>query len=204
MNVADCYRVLELRSGASLEDIKFAYRRLARQFHPDMSAGDQRSHDKFIEITAAYKLLLGKINGSRVEPWPSSPSTSSARSSRPVSEKDVKAVRKAVQIQTDPNLSTLDNELKRTSYHQLQQLLRNQRFPRAIALVEGLARRLPQDLEVTQWQAIVYQQWGRQLVRDRQPDKAKLYLKKALQTDPHNRSLWAEVEKDFRSIEGHF
>ncbi|UIE36364.1 J domain-containing protein [Leptodesmis sichuanensis] len=204
MNVADCYRVLELRSGASLDDIKVAYRRLARQFHPDMSAGDQRSQDKFIEITAAYKFLLNRINGSEADLWPSSPPPAAkpAKPPRPVST-HTQAVRKAVQIQTDPSLSPLDNELKRTSYHQLQQLLRTQKFPRAIALVEGLARRLPQDLEVMQWQAIVYQQWGRQLVRDRQPDKARLYLKKALQTDPHNRSLWAEVEKDFRSIERH-
>lgn len=204
MNVADCYRVLELRSGASLDDIKVAYRRLARQFHPDMSAGDQRSQDKFIEITTAYKFLLNRMNGSGIDPWPSSPPSPGSKPSQPVPGKAAKAVRKAVQIQTDPNLSALDNELKRTSYHQLQQLLRTQKFPRAIALIEGLAQRLPQDLEVTQWQAIVYQQWGRQLVRDRQPDKARLYFKKALQTDPHNRSLWAEVEKDFRSIERHF
>jgi hypothetical protein len=41
------------------------------------------------------------------------------------------------------------------------------------------------------------------LVRDRQLEKAKLYLRKALQTDPNNRSLWAEVEKDFRRIDGY-
>lgn len=203
MNVADCYRVLELGSGASLDDIKGAYRRLARQFHPDMSAGDQRSQDKFIEITTAYKLLLNRVNSPGVESWSNSPPVPAAKPARPVPEKDTKAVRKAVQIRTDPNLSDWENELKRNSYRQLQQLLKTQRFPRAIALVEGLARRLPQDSEVTQWQAIVYQQWGRQLARDRQPDKARLYLKKALQTDPYNRSLWAEVEKDFRSIEGH-
>ncbi len=204
MNVVDCYRVLELRSGASLDDIKVAYRRLARQFHPDMSAGDQRSQDKFIEVTTAYKFLLSRMHSSETDPWPSSSPPPGAQPAQPRQPTEpTKAVRKAVQISTDPNLSPLDNELKRTSYHQLQQLLRTQKFPRAIALVEALARRLPKDLEVTQWQAIVYQQWGRQLVRDRQPDKARLYLKKALQTDPHNRSLWAEVEKDFRSIERH-
>jgi tetratricopeptide (TPR) repeat protein len=201
MNVADCYRVLELGSGASLEDIKGSYRRLARQFHPDMSAGDQRSRDKFIEITAAYKFLLSRVSTSSSSPWPVTPPPTIV--SQPAPAEKSRAVRKTVQLQTNPNLSALENQLKRTSYNQLQELLKTQRFPRAIALVEGLARRLPEDLEVTQWQAIVYQQWGRQLVRDRQPEKAKLYLRKALQTDPHNRSLWAEVEKDFRSIGGY-
>ncbi len=91
--------------------------------------------------------------------------------------------------------------MKETSYEQLQQLLRSHRFPRAIALVEGLAQRLPQDSEIRQWQAITYQRWGRQLIQERQLDKARLYLKKALRTDPQNRSLWAEVEQDFRRME---
>jgi hypothetical protein len=38
-------------------------------------------------------------------------------------------------------------------------------------------------------------------VNERQLEKARIYLKKALRTDPHNRSLWAEVERDFRRIE---
>jgi Tfp pilus assembly protein PilF len=38
-------------------------------------------------------------------------------------------------------------------------------------------------------------------VKDGQLDKARIYLKKALKTDPHNRSLWAEVERDFRRME---
>jgi tetratricopeptide (TPR) repeat protein len=80
-------------------------------------------------------------------------------------------------------------------------LLKYRRFARAIALVEGLAQRIPQDPEVRQWQAIAYQSWGRHLVNERQLDKARIYLKKALRTDPHNRSLWAEVERDFRRIE---
>ncbi|MGA0197931.1 MAG: J domain-containing protein, partial [Prochlorotrichaceae cyanobacterium] len=61
LNIADCYRTLGLRSGASHQDIKVAYRRLARQYHPDVNEGDQDSHLKFIEITEAYKHLLEHI-----------------------------------------------------------------------------------------------------------------------------------------------
>ncbi len=91
--------------------------------------------------------------------------------------------------------------MKQNSYQHLQQLLKYQRFSKAIALVEALAQRLPQDPEVRQWQAIVYQRWGRHLLNDKQVDKARIYLKKALKTDPHNRSLWFEVERDFRRME---
>lgn len=100
-----------------------------------------------------------------------------------------------------PPLSEIEQQLKWRSYHQLQQLLKSQRFPRAIGLVEGLAQRLPHDPEVRQWQAIAYQRWGSQLLNTKQLDKARIYLKKALKTDPHNRSLWFEVERDFSRME---
>jgi tetratricopeptide (TPR) repeat protein len=100
-----------------------------------------------------------------------------------------------------PNLTPEEAQLKQNAFRQLQDLLKHQRFPRAIALVEGLATRLPQDPEIKQWQAITYQRLGRHLLNQRQVEKARIYLKKALKTDPHNRSLWAEVEQDFRRIE---
>jgi tetratricopeptide (TPR) repeat protein len=109
--------------------------------------------------------------------------------------------RKPPSVEFNPPLSDVEKQLKWNSYEQLQQLLKYGRFARAIALVEGLAQRIPQDPEVRQWQAIAYQSWGRHLVHERQLDKARVYLKKALRTDPHNRSLWAEVERDFRRIE---
>ena len=64
-----------------------------------------------------------------------------------------------------------------------------------------MAQRIPHDPEIRQWQAISYQRWGRQLITEKQVDKARNYLKKALKTDPHNRALWAEVERDFRQLE---
>jgi tetratricopeptide (TPR) repeat protein len=95
----------------------------------------------------------------------------------------------------------MDRRLKQQSYDQLQLLLKTQRFPRAIALVEGLAQRLPADTEVRQWQAITYQRWGRQLIQNKQYDKARVYLKKALKIDPHNKALWSEVEREFQRLE---
>lgn len=201
MNLAECYRLLGLSAGASFEQIKAAYRRLARQYHPDVNPGDRHAKDKFIQLTTAYQFLL--TNGATAKP--SAPPKVVIRK---VASEVAQAVpdppvvlRKVPPIQINPKLSPLEQQLKTGSYQQLQQLLREQRFPRAIALVEGLSKRIPQDPEVTQWQAIAYQRWGRQLIQEKQLDKARIYLKKALRTDPHNRSLWAEVEKDFRRME---
>lgn len=204
MNLADCYRVLGLRSGASFDEIKASYRRLVRRYHPDVSTGDQQTHDKFIEVTQAYKLLLDELMRPTVPVRSQTPVGTGVRSSAapPHSTPTVApSVRKSPPIRVNPQLSPQEQQLKVDSYQQLQQLLKQQRLPRAIALVEGLAKRIPHDPEIIQWQAIVYQQWGRRLIQEHQLDKARIYLKKALQTDPHNRSLWAEVERDFRYME---
>lgn len=96
-----------------------------------------------------------------------------------------------------PSADEQEAELKQEAYRQLKALLQQQKYPRAIALVEGLAHRMPSDAEISQWQAIVYQRWGRMLIAQGQTQKAQIYLKKALRTDPNNSSLWSEVNQDF-------
>lgn len=203
MDLADYYRLLGLRTGASYEDIKASYRRLARQYHPDANPTNQQlAKEKFIQLTEAYKFLTNRVRP-MAESSPAAPPVQKPREPRnwmPPNPPEVKVTQTAPPIQTQ-HLSTVEQQLKGQSYQQLQQLLKQQRFPRAIALIEGLAQRLPNDIEVRQWQAITYQRFGRYLVNSGQPDKAKIYLKKALRTDPHNRSLWYEVERDLHRIE---
>lgn len=203
MDLADYYRLLGLRTGASYEDIKASYRRLARQYHPDANPTNQLiAKEKFIQLTEAYKFLTNMVRPV-TESSPAVPPVQKPREPRnwtPQKPPEVKVTKATPPIQTQ-HLSTVEQQLKGQSYQQLQQLLKQQRFPRAIALIEGLAQRLPNDMEVRQWQAITYQRFGRYLVNAGQADKAKIYLKKALRTDPHNRSLWYEVERDLHRIE---
>lgn len=51
------YEVLELKENASAEDIKKAYRKLAKQYHPDTNSGDKQAENKFKEISSAYEIL---------------------------------------------------------------------------------------------------------------------------------------------------
>ena len=215
MDIIECYRLLELTSIASPEDIKSSYRRLARRLHPDVNPNNSKANDQFIRITEAYK-VLGKIAAAR----PTAPSTAAPRTTSPATEVNVSVNQTAPSTQppkppqpqtiptptpetatAPPELSLADKKLKLDTYRQLEDLMKRRSLPRAIAVIEALHARLPQDPEIRQWQAIIYQQWGRQLIQDHKLTQAKAYLQKALKTNPHNKSLCTEIERDLRHID---
>ena len=53
----DLYELLGLQRGATLDDIKRSYKRLARRYHPDINPGDHDAEARFKEITRAYETL---------------------------------------------------------------------------------------------------------------------------------------------------
>ena len=54
------YSVLGLNKGASDEEIKKAYRKLAMQYHPDRNADDSKAEEKFKKVSEAYAVLSDK------------------------------------------------------------------------------------------------------------------------------------------------
>ena len=57
MDYKDYYKILGVDKDASDKDIKRAYRKLAREYHPDMKPGDKTAEDRFKEINEAYEVL---------------------------------------------------------------------------------------------------------------------------------------------------
>jgi curved DNA-binding protein CbpA len=184
-NLDKCYQLLGICQGASLDELKAAYRSLARKLHPDLNPGDVEAPQRFISLTQAYQVLLDKTQR---DSTPISPTTN---------------VRSTYVSHPQPETATPDrdeNDLKWQLYYELQSLLKQQQFLKAIVLIEGLAHHSPQDTQICQWQGIIYSQYGHQLIQRREFDKARIYLKKALKVDPRNRQLWQEVDRAFNRI----
>ena len=57
MDYKDYYKVLGVQRNASQDEIKKAFRKLARKHHPDVNPGDKKAEERFKEINEAYEVL---------------------------------------------------------------------------------------------------------------------------------------------------
>ena len=57
MEYKDYYSTLNVPKNASEKDIKHAYRKLARKYHPDMNPDNQEAEERFKDLNEAYEVL---------------------------------------------------------------------------------------------------------------------------------------------------
>jgi hypothetical protein len=220
MHISECYRLLGIPRNATLDDIKVAYRRLARKYHPDVNQDDPAATDKFRMVQEAYKMLKDADNsdgasttaassyGSTVwrSPSPSTPiQTTTKKTSEPPktakAQPKVKVEVKQVNNQVDPINSDPELKLKLDMLRRVQDLLKQKKYIVAIAVVEGMSERFPNSPEVIHWKAVTYHRWSSELILVGKLREAEIYLNKALTTDPKNRELSFEVKRDLERVQ---
>ncbi|WP_157085222.1 DnaJ domain-containing protein, partial [Sphingomonas adhaesiva] len=65
--MADPYATLGVARGASEADIKKAYRKLAKELHPDRNKDNPKASERFSQVTSAYDLLTDKDKRARFD-----------------------------------------------------------------------------------------------------------------------------------------
>lgn len=69
MAFIDYYSILDLNKNASSDDIKKAYRKLARKYHPDLNPNDSQAHQKFQQINEANEVLSDPENRKKYDEY---------------------------------------------------------------------------------------------------------------------------------------
>ncbi len=219
MQLSECYRLLGLPRNASPEDVKLAYRRMARKYHPDVNQGDPTAVDKFRLVQEAYQILKDAAAGimppppTQAKPAQSSPKPSQPQSAR--SQEVRKAANPKVEPKVTPKIKVEVKNVRQKQYPlsddpevqlkfdmlgRLMELLKQKKYVVAIAIAEGLRERYKNSPEVIHWQAVTYQRRGSELLIAGKLKEAEAYLTKAMNTDPGNRELCFEVKRDLERI----
>lgn len=75
----DYYSILELPQGASPDEIKSSYRRLAMKWHPDRNPGSKEAEERFKKIAEAYSILSDEDKRRNYDAWKSAGGTETGR-----------------------------------------------------------------------------------------------------------------------------
>jgi tetratricopeptide (TPR) repeat protein len=196
---SDPHKLLGVPPGADLETIKQAYRRLARQYHPDVAG--EAFKEQFQRVNEAYRVLCDHAH--RVVQAPPEPPPKPTSAPAPV-RMDVKKSHGSPPA-PPPALKTVklthpqQQEFEKRAFY-LKKALKSRDWVYALSQAESLFHQFPSYPQAIHLLAITYQRRGNALILEKRPSQARAYLAKALETEPDNKALAFEIERDLQRI----
>lgn len=203
-NLARYYQRLELSTNATVQQVKEAYRRLAKQYHPDLNPGDRRAAERFIQVQQAYEILIAALEQAGPHSTPDRSDQEQEQAAPPPPTRVRVHVKKPAERDSKsaaPKLSPDQERLKQQVLSRIRSLLRHQQWQQAIYYAEDLAARFPQQPDVCRMLAKAYHGRALYLIDRRKYEEARPYLQKASKTDRHNRQLWQDINRAYQRIE---
>ena len=195
----DYYQVLGISPEADATQIKQAFRRLARRYHPDVAG--LGSLTRFQRISEAYQVLRDPASRQRfdlrrqsqrvTQRQPQKPQ----RQSTPRHKEPQVVVNRRYPWERDGQQQVIERAVK-----EIKRILRAQLYTQAVGQAEALAQQFPRSQEALHILALCYYRLGSTLLIEGDPQHSRIYLNKALETEPHNRELAFEVRRDLARL----
>ena len=192
MHLSECYKLLGVPRNATLEDIKLAYRRLVRKYHPDVTQNDPAATDKFRLVQEAYEMLKNANKEDLSKELFSKNNSASSTKSQPTSYSPKIKIEVNQVDSFKPKLEMLKL---------VQNLLKQKKYLEAISVAEEMSANFSDSPVVIHWQAVAYHRWGSELILASNLGEAEIYLNKALNADPNNRELGFEIKRDLERVQ---
>jgi curved DNA-binding protein CbpA len=194
ITIEKSYKLFGLNSSASIDEIKTVYRQIAKKIHPDLNPDDATARDRFNTLNQAYQLLLETARSTSYNP---NTDPTIDRENRDSTDPQIR-----VNYIVDPPLSLQDLQLKQSVFDDLDKLIRQDNFTKAVSIVDMLEKVIPNRTEIIRKQSEVYFKYAQNLIKQRsQLNLAREYLKESLKLDPHNQQRWEAVNREFNRIE---
>lgn len=109
MNVHDSYKVMRLKKGAGMDEVKSAFRKRAFELHPDLHPDDPSAHERFQELNEAYVILKDVLAS---EPPPKQSSAKAKQKAPPKTDKATGARQYQKQAKTEAKARPAGNKRK--------------------------------------------------------------------------------------------
>ncbi len=199
----DYYQLLGLTPLSTPDQIKQAFRQLARHYHPDVAG--KSATEQFQLIHEAYQVLIDPQKRSHYDKrWQVYHKTNIKRSEPPTvrhhrSSLDPRIVINSTQQPLSPEDQVdVDNRIKT-----IRAALKAKAWYQAISQAEDLIETYPPTRETVHLLALAYQRLGSTHLIEGNYDEARSYLNLALETEPDNRELGFDIKRDLDRLQAY-